>query len=193
MFRRGFKTWAEQSSSRVRQKLKLAAFAPLDPMDLAEMLGVFIVQLHELADLAPDVQQRLLNDHEENWSAITVGDGNSHLIVVNSSHSKSRMNSNIAHEMAHIILGHDPSMMFISTTTDVALRTYNEDQEEEANWLSGALLLPREALLAIRRRGLSDEAACQEYGVSAPMLRFRFNVTGVDVQLKRYRRNFGRQ
>jgi len=186
MFRRGFKTWAEQSSARVRQKLKLPSSAPLDPAKLAELLGVFIVGPDELADLAPEVRQRLLNDHEDNWSAITVGDGQSHMIVVNSSHPKSRTNSNLAHELAHIILGHDPSMMFISPNSGVALRTHNEEQEEEANWLAGALLLPREALLAIRRRRLSDDQACQEYGVSPPMLRFRFNVTGVDVQLRRF-------
>lgn len=66
----------------------------------------------------------------------------------------------------------------------MARRTYNEEQEEQANWLAGCLLLPRDALVAIRRRGLSDQDACSEYGVSPAMLRFRFNVTGVDAQLR---------
>src|ERR1700694_402211 len=48
----------------------------------------------------------------------------------------------------------------------------NEDQEQEADWLAGCLLLPRDALLAIRRRRLSDEETCSEYGVSPAMLRF---------------------
>jgi Zn-dependent peptidase ImmA (M78 family) len=78
-------------------------------------------------------------------------------------------------------------MMFMSPNSGLALRTYNEDQEQEADWLAGCLLLPRDALLTIRRRRLSDEEACAQYGVSSPMLRFRFNITGVDVQLKRAR------
>jgi Zn-dependent peptidase ImmA (M78 family) len=75
--------------------------------------------------------------------------------------------------------------MFMNSTSKMALRTYNEAQEEEANWLGGCLLLAREALIAIRRRGRSDDDACAEYGVSPAMLRFRYNVTGVETQLRR--------
>lgn len=187
MFRRGFKSWAEQTALRVRQKLKLPATAPIDPYKLADLLSVLIVRPDELADLPADVRHRLLNEHEGNWSAITVTDGKSHLIVINSSHAPTRVNSSLAHELAHIILGHEPSLMFMSPGSGIALRTHNEQQEEEANWLAGSLLLPRDVLLSVRRRRLSDEAVCSEYGVSAAMLRYRFNVTGVDVQLSRVR------
>jgi len=184
MFRRGFKTWSEQTALRARQKLKLSASSPLDPLRLAELLGVFVLQPSDLPDLGEEVRLRLASVHRDCWSAITVSDGSCHLIVVNSSHAKSRLNSSLAHEIAHIILGHEPSMMFMSSTSGMALRTYNEEQEEEANWLGGCLLLPREALMLIRRIGRSDEDACSEYGVSSAMLRFRFNVTGVDAQLR---------
>jgi Zn-dependent peptidase ImmA (M78 family) len=83
----------------------------------------------------------------------------------------------LAHEIAHIILGHEPSMMFMSPNSGMALRTHNEEQEEEANWLAGCLLLPREALMLIRRMGKSDDDACLEYGVISAMLRFGLNVT----------------
>jgi Zn-dependent peptidase ImmA (M78 family) len=188
MFRRGFKTWSEQTALRARQKLKLPASSPLDPFRFADLLGLSVVTPTELSDLAVDVRQRLVHDHRDCWSAITVTDGPSHLIVVNSSHAKTRLNSSLAHEIAHIILGHEPSMMFMNSTSSMALRTYNEDQEEEANWLGGCLLLPREALIAIRRKGSSTDDACAEYGVSPAMLRFRYNVTGVDVQLRHRQR-----
>jgi len=184
MFRRGFKTWSEQTSLRARQRLKLSASSPLDPFRLAELLGVFVLQPEELSELGDDIRSRLASVHSDCWSAITVSDGNCHLIVTNSSHAKTRLNSSLAHELAHIILGHEPSMMFMSSNTGMALRTYNEDQEEEANWLGSCLLLPREALVAIRRRARPDEDACAEYGVSPAMLRFRLNVTGVAAQLR---------
>jgi Zn-dependent peptidase ImmA (M78 family) len=187
MFRRGFKTWAEQTSARVRQKLNLSLCSPLDPMQLAEILGVIVLSPDDLGELNEDVRSRLLNDHGDNWSAITVTDGRSHLIVANSSHAHTRRNSNLAHELAHIILGHEPSMMFMSPNSGLALRTYNEDQEQEADWLAGCLLLPRDALLTIRRRRLADGEICAEYGVSPAMLRFRLNITGIDVQLRRAR------
>lgn len=187
MFRRGFKTWAEQTAARVRQKLKLSPTAPLDPGKLAELLAVSVLRPNDLSELDPNVNHRLTHDHEESWSAITVTDGSNHLIVINSAHAPTRLNSSLAHELAHIILGHEPSMMFISPGSGIALRTHNEDQENEANWLSGCLLLPRDALLHIRRHRLNDEQACSEYAVSQAMLRYRFNVTGVDVQLRRSR------
>lgn len=184
MFRRGFKTWSEQTSLRARQRLKLSASAPLDPLRLAELLGVFVLQPKDLTELGSDIRSRLGNIHSDCWSAITVSNASSHLIVLNSSHAQTRLNSSLAHELAHIILGHEPSMMFMSSNTGMALRTYNEDQEEEANWLGSCLLLPREALVAIRRRARSDEEACAEYGVSPAMLRFRLNVTGVAAQVR---------
>jgi hypothetical protein len=189
MFRRGFKTWSEQVSVRVRLKLKEPSVAALNVHQLADLLDVLILTPAELQDLSTDVRNRLLGDHEENWSAITVSDGVSHLIVSNTSHSLTRVNSSIAHELAHIILGHEPSMMFMSPAAGITLRTHNDEQEEEANWLAGALLLPRDALISVRRRRLPDEEACREYGVSPAMFRFRFNVTGVDVQLRRGRRS----
>jgi Zn-dependent peptidase ImmA (M78 family) len=65
----------------------------------------------------------------------------------------------------------------------LALRTYDPAQESEADWLAGCLLLPREALLEARKRGVTDEELCGRYGVSGDMLRFRINATGVERQL----------
>jgi Zn-dependent peptidase ImmA (M78 family) len=191
MFRRGFKTWAEQTSARIRQKLNALPSSSLDPRQLADILGVIVLTPDDLSELGEDIRRRLLNEHGDNWSAITVTDGHGHLIVTNSSHAHTRRNSDLAHELAHIVLGHEPSMMFMSPNSGLALRTYNEDQEQEADWLAGCLLLPRDALLAIRRRRLSDEEIGSEYGVSPAMLRFRLNITGVDVQLRRARGSRG--
>jgi hypothetical protein len=185
MFRRGFKTWAERTSLRTRQKLKLLPASPLDPFKFAEVLGLPVVNSSELAELSADVGRRLVSEHRDCWSAITVTNGTDHLVVVNPAHARTRMNSSLAHEIAHIILGHEPSMMFMSPNSGMALRTHNEEQEEEATWLAGCLLLPREALISIRQTGRSDEEVCSEFGVSGAMLRFRFNVTGVNAQLKR--------
>jgi hypothetical protein len=185
MFRRGFKTWAEEIALRVRSKLKLLSADPLDPFQLAGLLSVVVLGPDELCGLPDACRQRLSNDHSENWSAITVANGKHHLIVINKAHAPTRRNSDLAHELAHVILGHEPSMMFASPGSGIALRTHNKEQEDEANWLAGSLLLPRDALFSIRRRRLTDEEACQEYGVSLAMLRFRFNASGVDIQLRR--------
>jgi hypothetical protein len=46
----------------------------------------------------------------------------------------------------------EPSMMFMSPNSGWRCAPTNEDQEQEADWLTGCLFLPRHALLAIRRR-----------------------------------------
>ncbi len=62
----------------------------------------------------------------------------------------------------------------------MVLNNYDKLEEEQADWLSGCLLLPREALMAIKRRRTDESAAAQEYGISQQMLRYRMSTTGVD-------------
>lgn len=192
MFRRGFKAWAEEISANVRKSVGVANDAPVDPASVAESLNVPVVLPSELADLSRECAGRLTTDHRGEWSAITVSDGRKSLIVVNSAHAVTRRNSSLAHELAHIILGHQPSIMFIAPGTGTALRTHNKDQEDEAAWLSGAVLLPRAALLRIRRQRLTSEQACDLYQVSPAMLQYRFQATGVNLQIGRARRRSSR-
>jgi len=185
MFRRGFKTSSEETALKIRRKLGLAPNAPVDPAAIAKLLAIPIVVPAELSEMTDGVRDRLTQEHSEAWSAITVSDGGQHLIVFNPAHAATRTKSSLAHEIAHVILGHEPSTIFITPQSDVSLRTHNRDQEEEANWLAGCILLPREALLYARRLGLSNDEICTRYGVSPAMCRFRVNATGVDVQMKR--------
>jgi Zn-dependent peptidase ImmA (M78 family) len=185
MFRRGFKTSSEETSLKIRRKLELAPTAPIVPAAIAQVLGIPVLQPGQLSELQHDVRQRLQQAHSDAWSAITVSDGKNHLIVLNPTHAPTRTNSSLAHEIAHVLLGHEPSIMFVMPQSELVLRTHNKEQEEEANWLAGSILLPRDALLRVRRTGLTDDQICTEYGVSPAMLRFRINATGVDAQVRR--------
>src|SRR5437879_10813970 len=106
MFRRGFKTWSEQTALRARQKLKLSPGSPMDPLRLAELLGVFVLQPDDLPDLGAEVRLRLTSDHCDCWCAITVGEGSWHVIVIISYHARTRLGSSLAHEIAAMILRH---------------------------------------------------------------------------------------
>ena len=66
------------------------------------------------------------------------------------------------------------------------IRSYDEQQEDEAAWLAGCLLLPRPALVVIARSKVNDAAA--RYEVSAQLLRYRMNATGVTRQMHASRR-----
>jgi Zn-dependent peptidase ImmA (M78 family) len=141
----------------------------------------------DLPTLDDAIRERLCGKHKWAWSAFTLPTPSAHVIVINPEHPARRQSNDIMHELAHILLEHTPGNMFFGAN-GVALRSHDKVQEEEAKWLAGALLLPRESLFAIRRLKLTDEEACEKYAVSEAMLTFRFGVTAVDKQLAFARR-----
>ncbi|MEX0957220.1 MAG: ImmA/IrrE family metallo-endopeptidase [Rhizobiaceae bacterium] len=126
----------------------------------------------------------------ESWSAFTIRVEENHLIVFNSSQSAPRRNSVVMHELAHIILGHELTSASLTEDGHFVPTTYNQIQEDEADWLAGALLLPRPALLKIRRLDMTDRTAMEAFMVSQQMLTWRFRMTGVDYQLANARRKW---
>ena len=62
---------------------------------------------------------------------------------------------------------------------------YDTEQEEEADWLAGALLLPRSGLLSVYRRTSSSEAIGHIFGVSTKLVDWRLRMTGILMQAKR--------
>lgn len=188
MLVRGFKTKCENLSAEIRKKLALEKSDPLSPETLAEYLGVYLLKPTEVEHLSEQSRLQLLSEDKSSWSAVTISYLGVDIIAYNPTHSPWRYSSDIMHELSHIILGHKPSQIVILTPdSQIALREYNQDLEEEATWLSGCLLLPREALISIKRSGISNDSACHKYGVSKDLLNFRINKTGVNYQIKKAR------
>jgi Zn-dependent peptidase ImmA (M78 family) len=107
------------------------------------------------------------------------------LIIVNSDHGRARQNSSIMHELAHLILDHDAARVDVSPQGLMLLDTYDKAQEAEADWFAGALLVPREALLAFFAADPSLERAAAHFGASVPLIRMRRDMTGIERQLTR--------
>jgi len=187
VFARGFKTWCETISLQHRRTLKLRPIDPLDPQVVAKSLGVRIHGVDEVPNLDPRAIQTLLYDDPDSWSAVTITNGRQNVIIFNSSHRGGRPASDLMHELAHVIIGHEPARVDVTEDGSLILNTYNRDQEDEANWLAGCLLLPRDALLWIKHQGLEPREAAKQYGVSVAMLHYRVNVSGVEQQLQRTR------
>ena len=89
------------------------------------------------------------------------------------------------HELSHIILGHELAQAFLMEDGSLVPGNFDQNQEDEADWLAGTLLLPRPALLSIRSQNIPDDVACDQYLVSREMLTWRTRMTGVDYQLSR--------
>lgn len=184
MFKRGFKAWCERIALEKRAALRLRAIDPLDPRKLAQSLRVTLWTPHDVPGLSAECLDVLLRQDPDGWSAVTLPLSGLNLIILNSAHSPGRQNSDLMHELAHILLGHTPTRVDVSEDQQLLLRTHDGDQEDEANWLAGCLLLPRPALLAIVRTGVTKRAAV-DYGVSMDMLNYRMRIAGVEIQARR--------
>ncbi len=180
---RGFKSRCEEMARSLRRELGLGHVDPLDADQLAGYLDVSVWSVSEIGLSDHDLRQ-LVEVDADSWSAITVAAFGREAIIVNPVHSRGRYSSDVMHELAHLILGHDPSTVFFVGEGEIALRGYNSVAEEEASWLAAVLLLPREALMHIRRRRIPDRESTELYGVSKRLLTFRMNVTAVDRQFK---------
>jgi len=184
---RGFKAWTENASTRYRQELGIVPEAPLSPYALAHHLKVQVLSPEKIDGVSEGALRRLLREDSSSWSGITLCLPSRIGVIINSAHSAARQSSDLMHELAHVILDHKAARVDVSKSGHLLLSTHDKAQEEEASWLSGALLLPRVALLHIRKRRLELEEAMQEYGVSMEMMNWRLRVTGVDTQMRRSR------
>jgi hypothetical protein len=185
MFRRGFKSWCEQVAAKLRRDAGLAPVDPIPPTTIAADLNVKLVSASDLQDLAPETLARLLGAHNEAWSAITVSDGDRHLVVFNPMHSAARQANDVAHELAHIVLKHTPTFSFMNPEKQLLIRSFDKNQEDEANWLAASILLPRAALVSMRSKRVKNDEICSRYGISPQLLTYRLNTTGVDRQMAR--------
>lgn len=181
--RRGFKTWAEEQATAFRLVLGIRPDAPLPAERLADHLGVCLLTPAEIPGMTSGLLEALLTKDTSGWSAVTVEFGDQPIVIYNICHSLARRESDLMHEMAHIICKH-PAMRIV-TTAGLPMREYSEVQEEEAAWLGGSLHLPRAALWKALRHGLPVPSIMERFNASEQMVRYRRNVTGIDVQMAR--------
>jgi Zn-dependent peptidase ImmA (M78 family) len=182
--RRGFKAEAEKRADSARSSLGISSLSPLDPWAYAAYLEVIILDLEDLGLTKKSAHQLLVAD-PGSWSAMTIKEGDAIGVIVNPSHAMTRQRNDLTHELAHVELKHVPTRVDVSPTGYLLLSDYSEDQEQEADWLAGALLLPRNALVTSRTRGQTVEQIAATYGVSPALCDWRLKMTGVDLQLRR--------
>lgn len=183
--RRGFKSDCEKIAAAHRKELRLRLDASLDLEGLASHLGVLVWSPNDVPELPARSLEQLLERDSDSWSAVTLKIEATCLTIVNSEHSLNRQRSSLAHELAHIILKHKPDRIDVSTKGHLLLSTFEKEKEDEANWLSGALLVPREGLRRVFRRTNDSQQLADHFGVSTKLLEWRLRMTGVAVQARR--------
>jgi Zn-dependent peptidase ImmA (M78 family) len=141
----------------------------------------------DVPGLSPAVLRHLTHTDPDSWSAVTLRQSSTNLIILNEVHSPGRQNNSLAHELSHLILKHDPAQLFVSADGMMMMAHYNPVHEAEADCLSSTLLVPRVALLYCLDEGFADKDLIKYFSVTSDLIRMRRNITGVDKQ-RSYRR-----
>jgi Zn-dependent peptidase ImmA (M78 family) len=180
VLRPGFKGEAERIAQLVRAELGLGPLGALDCFALAAAWGIPVVSLDELQEEGARAVsvERLLSD-DAGFSATTVVLGTKRLIVHNPRQPPGRRASNLAHELAHLILEHEAA----PAIGVGGCRHWDGVQEAEADWLGATMLVPRESALEWMRQNASLDDGARNFGVSVELFRWRVNHTGVVRQI----------
>lgn len=178
---RGFKKKAEDKSIYLRKENQKQDFERLPARTLAEILGVIIKFPRDV----PGINKTTLNalcKSNAGWSAITLEENGNVLVILNPAHAPNRIESDIFHELAHLLCEH--TMSGFETLNGFPLRIYDTVQEEEAAWLGGCLHIPRKGLEWALRNRMDKIAISKYYVASLQMVEYRINSTGVKHQYR---------
>ena len=184
-FRRGFKSEAERIACEIREKVGLSS---VDRLDLEAVSSEFEIDILDMTALPCDTS-RFQSTRNGKFSAMMAHVGLRSAIIHNDTHHEHRQRSNICHELAHCFLGHEGCTLM----DEDGSRSHDGKIEAEANFLGGALLLPKEAALHVLKNGLKSRAR-EIYGISRPMLDYRLRISGAEIIHARSmaKRNAGR-
>lgn len=172
-FKYGFKAEAERYAEEFRGELNLEPHAPLCPRKLADHLEVPIFGIKTNSCLPPEIPNYWATHPDDPFSGLIISDGSYKEIHHNDFSHPRRQNSDLAHELAHIILGHDMDVPI----KENGERAYDRNIEEEAKWFGATLLLPKKATVFIVINSYSRQQIEDEYQVSWQLYRYRVGVT----------------
>ncbi|TDD87340.1 ImmA/IrrE family metallo-endopeptidase [Actinomadura darangshiensis] len=179
---RGFKASAEREAVQLRRELGLSPADRLNIQELAANLDVKVVDAGTLIDVGRLEEIERIQAFAFSAATFAVNDKN--YVVTNPVRTDPRRNSDIAHELSHLILKHE--LTEIREVDGVPFRTCQPQEEEQATAFGGTLMLPRPLLLAAASKGMGPQQIANTYEVTLEMARFRYNSTGVEKQVRRF-------
>jgi len=179
----GFKAKSERLSESLRKDLGLSPTNPLLAEDLAEKLEI---NIFTLKDFAAPSEISIIRKSPYSFSALTLKNHQGKTVILhNEYHSKGRQQSNLMHELAHILCKHPLPEPEHLNGFPFPLRSYNQNHEKEAETLGGILQVTRKGLLWALNKKMSEADIAEYFTATKDMIRFRLNTSGVRRQLKK--------
>lgn len=162
----------EATATNQRNHVSCKAFERLPARVLAQYLQATIFTPETVPNAEPEQVKILCNS--DNWSAGIICK-NPLWIVHNSRHAPTRQESNLMHELAHVILKHE--MVGYDPKTGMPLR--QQQDEDEAVYLGGCLQIPKRGLLWAVQNKMTLAQIVLHFNASEEMVKFRINVSGI--------------
>ncbi|QNE35382.1 ImmA/IrrE family metallo-endopeptidase [Leifsonia shinshuensis] len=173
---RGFKTRAKALALEVREELNLDLMDPFDPYELAKLYGIEVVATSVLLPATAP---------KDAISGALVPTGTGTIIIDNDSEPPGRRKLTTSHEMSHVVLEHEFPAAIVD---EQGCRTTIGDQEDEATFLAGELVLPYNAALKLAWRNTPDAVVARDYGISVHAAAWRMNASGARMLVNRSRK-----
>jgi IrrE N-terminal-like domain len=171
-----------------RSALGLGSADPFDPYALAEEHGIAVYTLSGLREfgLGDDALSHFTVRDSSAWSAALMSLGEARVIIENESHRLVRRRSNIAHELGHHLLEHPFDDVILGEDHK---RQFNEQQEKQATFMAGELLIPLAAAERMAFDGWDNARVAAAYGVSEQFAQMQMK--GQRVRAQRAAQKFG--
>nr|WP_315240204.1 ImmA/IrrE family metallo-endopeptidase [uncultured Flavobacterium sp.] len=182
ILKRGFKAKAEKIATECRENLNIHPCAPLCAFKLAQYLNVSVYNATEFLKDDDEIKRLEGKEAEEyGWSALTMNTkiGN-RIIIHNNFHNPYRQQSNIMHEIAHILCKHEVKELPQGINLPFGMRDFDKLQEEEAICLGATLQLSKPCLLWARKRNMTNNEIASHFNASVEMVNFRMSMTGLN-------------
>lgn len=181
VFKRGFKTQAERLAQDYRVLLGIHPCEALCAFELARHLNISVIPATDLISESEfEKELKGIDGKPSEWSALTIKTKiDNRIIIHNPFNPVVRQQSDIMHELAHIICKHERNQKEYPFPIPFGMHGYDEQQEEEAKFLGGALQISTPCLLWARKNNISVENISQKYNASIEMVQYRMNITGI--------------
>ena len=135
-------TVLEGHAYALRQRAGVGATGPFDPFGALKPLGLVVLEPSHVAALTAEQVARIEALDAKTWSggAQRLPDGRT-LVMLNPNQTPERRNVTVLEEVAHVLLGHKPTRIFVGPS-GLPEREYDAAVEQEAYWTAAAALLP---------------------------------------------------
>ncbi len=179
LLERGFKSKAEKIAEEYRAELGISKFDALDAFALAEHLNVSVFTVDDAFDDKSSPHYISMSDTTKFSAMWMPNEDGDKIIIHNANHSKYRQQSNVMHELAHIIRGHKVPEAHAKLCAQYNLHYFNTLHEQEAKHLGGCLQITTPGLLWALKRFTEDQIS-EYYCASIEMVKYRIGVSGAN-------------